>query len=104
VRYCYCIVFSCFTVPTIGGAQIFNTQTGILADAVVNTGFRGMILGAGGTVNALTTPILGPSGSISTSAGSVVTGDTLYWVAGKSTYGAYNIKQNRQISVCPVFK
>jgi|SRR5579885_1841473 len=74
-------------VPSIGGAQIFNTNTGILADSVVNTGYLGMILGSGGNGNELTTPILGPAGSISTDGGGVVTGDVVYWVAGKSTYG-----------------
>lgn len=73
-------------VPTVGGIQIPNTNTGILADSTVNTLFLGMILGAGGNGTALTTPILGPSGSITT-AGGVVTGDTMYWLAGKSTYG-----------------
>lgn len=74
-------------VPTIAGQQIFNTNTGILADATVNTGFLGMILGNGGNGTALTTPILGPSGAISWSAGNAPTGDTMYWLAGKSTYG-----------------
>lgn len=76
-------------VPTIAGQQIFNTQTGILADATVNTGYLGMLLGAGGNGLELTTPILGPSGSVAWSAGNVATGDTMYWVAGKSTYGGY---------------
>jgi len=74
-------------IPTIAGLQIFNTQTGLLADATVNTGFLGMILGSGGNGLELTTPILGPSGSVAWSAGNVATGDVLYWVAGKSTYG-----------------
>jgi len=74
-------------VPTIAGVQIFNTNTGILADSTVNTGFLGMIFGNGGNGLALTSPILGPSGSLSWSAGNVATGDTMYWVAGKSTYG-----------------
>jgi len=75
-------------VPTIGGVQIFNTNTGILADSTVNTGYLGMILGAGGLgVLTATTPIYGPAGSIAWSAGNAATGDTLYWVAGKSTYG-----------------
>jgi hypothetical protein len=74
-------------VPSIAGQQIYNTNTGILADSTVNTGFLGMILGTGGTGTILTTPILGPSGTISWSAGNVATGDTMYWVAGKSTYG-----------------
>lgn len=73
--------------PTIGGAQIYNTNTGILADSTVNTGFLGMVLGTGGTGTILTTPILGPSGTIAWSAGNVPTGDTMYWLAGKSTFG-----------------
>lgn len=74
-------------VPTINGVQIFNTNTGILADSTVNTGYLGMILGNGGTGTLLTTPILGPSGALAWSSGDVATGDTMYWVAGKSTYG-----------------
>jgi len=74
-------------VPTIGGQQIFNTNTGILSDSTVNTGYLGMILGNGGNGLELTTPILGPSGSLAWSAGNVATGDTMYWVAGKSSYG-----------------
>lgn len=73
--------------PTIGGIQIPNTNTGILADSTVNTAYLGMILGNGGNGTELTTPILGPSGSIAWSAGNAATGDVLYWVAGKSTYG-----------------
>ena len=73
--------------PTIAGQQIYNTNNGLLADATVNTGYLGMILGNGGNGLELTTPILGPSGSIAWSAGNAPTGDTMYWVAGKSTYG-----------------
>ena len=75
-------------VPTINGVQIFNTNTGILADSTVNTGYLGMILGAGGLGKiTATTPIYGPAGSIAWSAGNAPTGDLMYWVAGKSTYG-----------------
>lgn len=74
-------------VPSIGGQQIFNTNTGLLADSTVNTGYLGMILGNGGNGLELTTPILGPSGSIAWSSGNVPTGDVMYWLAGKSTYG-----------------
>jgi len=74
-------------VPTVGGVQIFNTNTGILADSTVNTGYIGMILGTGGNGKVLTTPILGPSGTLAWSSGNVATGDTMYWVAGKSTFG-----------------
>jgi len=73
--------------PLVNGIQINATQTGILADATVNTGFLGMILGSGGDGLELTTPIIGPSGSIAYTAGNVATGDVLYWLAGKSSYG-----------------
>lgn len=73
--------------PTIGGVQIYNTNTGILADSTVNTGYLGMVLGTGGTGAIATVPIIGPSGAISWSSGNVATGDTVYWVAGKSTFG-----------------
>lgn len=71
----------------LNGQQINGTQSGILSDATVNTGFLGMILGSGGNGLALTTPILGPAGSISWSAGDAATPDRVYWVAGKSSYG-----------------
>jgi hypothetical protein len=75
-------------VPSIGGQQIFNTNTGILADSTVNTGYLGMILGGGGNGNALTTPISGPAGTVHFTSGNVIdVADSMYWVAGKSTYG-----------------
>lgn len=67
-------------VPTIGGVQIYGTQSGILADATVNTGYLGMVLGTGGlgtVAGALA--ISGPAGTTS--------GDVVYWVAGKSSFG-----------------
>lgn len=66
-------------VPTVGGIQIFNTNTGILADSTVNTGYLGMILGTGGNGNALGAAITGPGGTAAA--------DVVYWVAGKSSYG-----------------
>jgi hypothetical protein len=74
-------------VPTIGGVQIFNTNTGILADSTVNTGYLGMVLGTGGVGTILTSPIIGPSGAITWSSGNAPTGDTMMWRAGKSSYG-----------------
>ena len=75
-------------VPSIAGQQIFNTNTGILADSTVNTGYLGMILGGGGNGKALTTPISGPAGSVHFTAGDVIdVADSMYWVAGKSTFG-----------------
>jgi len=61
------------------GQQITNTQTGILADATVNTGFLGMTLGTGALGNISGAAITGPAGSAAA--------DVMYWVAGKSTFG-----------------
>lgn len=61
------------------GAQINDTNVGILADSTVNTGFLGMVLGTGGNGNILGSAITGPAGSVAA--------DVMYWVAGKSTYG-----------------
>jgi|RhiMetdeSRZDD1v2_1073273.scaffolds.fasta_scaffold02819_22 hypothetical protein len=67
-------------VPTIGGIQINGTQSGILADATVNTGFLGMVLGTGGVGTvAGALAISGPAGTAAA--------DVVYWVAGKSSYG-----------------
>ena len=73
-------------VPQVAGIQIPNTQSGILSDATVNTGFLGMILGIGGNGNSLGTPIMGPAGSIA-NVNNVQFPDVMYWVAGKSTLG-----------------
>jgi len=73
-------------VPQVAGIQIPNTQVGILADATVNTGFLGMILGIGGNGNSLGTPIIGPAGSIA-NISNVQFPDVMFWVAGKSTLG-----------------
>lgn len=75
-------------VPVIANQQINNTNTGILADSTVNTGFLGMILGGGGNGNALTTPISGPGGTVHFTSGNVIdVQDFMFWVAGKSTFG-----------------
>jgi hypothetical protein len=67
-------------VPTIGGVKINGTQTGILADATVNTGFLGMVLGTGGVGTvAGALAISGPAGTTAA--------DVVYWVAGKASYG-----------------
>ncbi len=67
-------------VPTIGGIQINGTQSGILADSTVNTGFLGMVLGTGGVGTvAGALAISGPAGTTA--------GDIVYWVAGKSSFG-----------------
>jgi hypothetical protein len=73
------LVTAASQVPTVGGLQIYNTQTGILADATVNTGFLGMILGTGANGVISGAAITGPAGSVAA--------DVMYWVAGKSTYG-----------------
>lgn len=56
-------------IATVGGVQIYNTNTGILSDSTVNTGFLGMLLPTGAN---------SPGG---------VAADQVYWVAGKSTFG-----------------
>lgn len=73
-------------VPSVGGNQIPNTNTGILADSTTNTLFLGMILGPGGNGKKVGALIIGPSGAV-TNAGDVLSFDTLYWTAGKSSYG-----------------
>jgi len=67
-------------VPSVGGIQINNTQSGLLADATTNTGFLGMVLGTGGVGTvAGALAISGPAGTTA--------GDVVYWVAGKSSFG-----------------
>lgn len=61
------------------GNPIVNANSGILADSTVNTGFLGMLLGTGGNGASLGAAITGPAGSAAL--------DSMYWVAGKSTYG-----------------
>ena len=65
--------------PLYQGVQVYNSNTGLLADSTVNTGFLGMILGTGGNGLELTTAITGPAGSAAS--------DVMYWVAGKSSLG-----------------
>lgn len=61
------------------GSQIFNTNTGILADSTVNTGFLGMILGTGANGTISGAAITGPAGTTAA--------DVVYWTVGKSSYG-----------------
>jgi hypothetical protein len=58
--------------PQVNGVQINGTNTGLLADSTVNTGFYGMTLAAG---------INSPAG---------VAADVVFWKAGISTYGGLN--------------
>jgi len=67
-------------VPTVGGIQIPGTQSGILADATVNTGVLGMFLGALGVGEVSGEDIVGPGqGSFNPSL--------IFWTAGKASYG-----------------
>lgn len=61
------------------GQQINATNSGILADSTVNTGFLGMILGTGGLGDISGAAITGPAGSVE--------GDVVFWRAGKSSFG-----------------
>ena len=66
-------------VPSVGGVQIYGTQSGLLADATTNTGFLGMILGTGANGAISGAAITGPAGSVAA--------DVVYWRAGKSSFG-----------------
>lgn len=66
-------------VPSVGGIQIYNTNTQLLADSTVNTGFLGMVLGTGGNGTESGSAITGPAGSSAS--------DVMYWVSGKSSFG-----------------
>lgn len=66
-------------VPTIAGQQINDTNTGILADSTVNTGFLGMVLGTGANGAISGAAITGPAGSVAA--------DVVYWRVGKATFG-----------------
>ena len=65
--------------PQYQGLNVFNANSGVFADATVNTGFIGMILGTGGTGAISTAAITGPAGSVA--------GDVVYWVSGKADFG-----------------
>jgi hypothetical protein len=75
--------------PQYQGLPVFNANGDVFADATINTGYYGMILGQGGAglLTAANVPILGPAGSISWSAGNVATPDQVYWVCGKAEFG-----------------
>lgn len=66
-------------VPLYQGQQVFNSNSGILADSTVDTDVIGMILGTGGDGLALTTNITGPAGSAAA--------DVIYWTIGKASFG-----------------
>lgn len=63
----------------INGNPIYNANSGVLSDSVVNVGFLGMILGTGGNGTVSGAAITGPAGAAAS--------DVVYWLAGKSTYG-----------------
>ncbi len=65
--------------PLYRGEQVYNSNSGLLADSTVNTGFLGMSLGIGGDGTALGAAITGPAGSAE--------GQTIYWRTGKSSFG-----------------
>lgn len=65
--------------PQYQGLNVFNANNGVFADATVNTGYYGMILGTGGTGVISTAALTGPAGSVA--------GDVVYWVSGKAEFG-----------------
>jgi len=67
-------------IPLDGnGNPIYNANSGVLSDSVVNVGFLGMVLGTGGNGTVSGAAITGPAGAAAS--------DVVYWLAGKSTYG-----------------
>jgi len=64
------------------GLQVFNSNTGILADSTINSGYLGMILGNGGfgaSATMAAVAITGPAGSVAA--------DVVYWKCGKASFG-----------------
>jgi len=75
--------------PLYQSNPVNNANNGTFADATINTGYYGMILGSGAARGAvLTTPIIGPAGTVTYSAGNAITSqDLMFWVAGKADFG-----------------
>lgn len=74
--------------PQYQGQNVNNANGGVFADATVNTGFYGMILGSGGDASISANPIIGPAGSVHFAADdSIDRTDTMYWVSGKAEFG-----------------
>lgn len=65
--------------PQYQGLNVNNANNGVFADATINTGFYGMILGTGGTGAILAAAITGPAGTAAS--------DVLYWKCGKADFG-----------------
>ncbi len=65
--------------PQYQGLNVFNANNGVFADATVNTGYYGMILGTGALGSISGAAITGPAGSVA--------GDVVYWVSGKADFG-----------------
>lgn len=65
--------------PQYQGLNINDANNGVYADATINTGFIGFILGIGGDGAISGAAITGPAGSVAD--------DVVYWRAGKSSYG-----------------
>ena len=66
--------------PQYQGLNVFNANGGVFADATVNTGYYGMVLGTGGVGTvAGALAISGPAGTTA--------GDVVYWKCGKSEFG-----------------
>jgi hypothetical protein len=66
-------------LPLINGLPINGTQSGILSDSTVNTGFLGVVLGTGGTGTISGAATTGPAGTAAL--------DFVVWRAGKSSFG-----------------
>jgi hypothetical protein len=65
--------------PQYQGLNVYNANGGVFADATVNTGYYGMILGTGANGVISGAAITGPAGSVAA--------DVVYWVSGKADFG-----------------
>lgn len=65
--------------PQYRGNNVFMANNAVFADATINTGYYGMILGTGGNGNLLGAAISGPAGTTA--------GDVVYWKCGKAEFG-----------------
>lgn len=65
--------------PQYQGNNVFNANNGVFADATINTGYYGLILGTGANGAISGAAITGPAGSVAS--------DVVYWVTGKADFG-----------------
>jgi len=65
--------------PQYRGNNVHNANNGVFADATINTGYYGLVLGTGALGAISGAAITGPAGSVAA--------DEVFWIAGKSDFG-----------------